>query len=622
MENKFSSLPQNNEFSRDEKFIRTINVFIESNLGNEQLGVNNIAEAMSTSRAQLYRKLHGITGKNVSQYIREFRLNRAMELLEKDVANVSEVAFRVGFSSTSYFSKCFNVFFGYPPGHVKKIRNGVKILPFQTAAENKMAPETGYDLRGKITTGNKEPDRKSKISSVAVLPFNNLTGNEDLTYFIAGMHDALISEISKIKALRVISRQSTLKFSGSILTIPEIAAQLDVDAIVEVSVLQMVDSIRIQVQMIKAIPEESHILSNSYYYPLQEIPIMYSEIIKDVVQKINIHLTTNEKEQFSKKGVINVDSYEAYLKGTFYWNQLTRGDINQAEKYFQQAIRLDDKYAPAYAGLGLIGLLRAIMGYAPFLKSALNSAQTIDKALELDDTLAEVYFTRGLFSLNGFWDYEKADKNFRKAIELNPNYAYARAYHAHNLLILEQQEESLTQSGLALKLDPFNYLYKGLHGMVLLFTRQYDAAQLFLEKILEEKPNNRLSQTTLRTVYHQLGLYDKAIKIWKDVNNGSPETLEVLEKGYSTGDYQKALYMLGKLFEKKSLDYFVSSWQIGTIYIRAGYKEKAINWIRKAFEEHDPNMPYIKVDPIFDILTDEPEFIRIMDRMNFPSRDH
>ncbi|MBS0000445.1 MAG: hypothetical protein KFF73_15805 [Cyclobacteriaceae bacterium] len=462
------------------------------------------------------------------------------------------------------------------------------------------------------------PSADSGISSLAVLPLTNLTGDQQQEYFVAGMQDALITELSKIGSLRIISRQSTLRFRESTLSMGEIAKQLRVDAVVEGSVYKTGNNVSIQIQLIKPQPVETHLLGTSYDRELSDVINLHREITRDIAGKIHVKLTPGEIPLFQDSEPVNPEAYEAYLKGTFHWNKLTREDLGIAEDYFKLAVELDPDYALGYVGLSRVGLGRGQMGYVPWLDMANNSVKYLDKAMELDSTLAEVHFHSAGFNMWGFWQWEKAEQEFEKAININPNYALALTYYSQFLCWMNRAEEGLEHMAKALDLDPYNTLYKEIYGMNLLFTKRYQEARELLEGILEVNPESRISQTTLRSVYHMEKKYNEAYAMWKRTFSDDPQALHALDLGFQNGGYSGALQSLAEMLIERSKTIFITPWQIGTIYTRAGMKKEAIEWLEKAYHVHDPNMPAIYVDPIFEYLRDEPAFMELVEKMNFP----
>jgi tetratricopeptide (TPR) repeat protein len=456
--------------------------------------------------------------------------------------------------------------------------------------------------------------------SIAVLPFYNLTGNPDQDYLIDGMHETLNFHLGKISALRVISTRSTLRYkNNNQLSLQEIAKDLDVIAIIEGSVLNSGDSIHIQLKLIEAFPKEHQLWSGEYYQDFGQVLTMENQIIQDITMKMKVNLKPEEASELAKKPQIDPEAYKAYMQGVFYWNKLTSESLNTALKYFEIARDIDSKYALAYAGIANVWVGKAQLGLASYVEALPKIEEAIEKALTLDSTSAEIYETKAWLSWDR-WNFEETIVAYRKAIQLNPNFSRARAYFSHYLISLNKPDEAMQHMEIALKLDPFNSLYKAIYGMNLNFTRQYDKAIDIFESTLKTSPNDLLVLSNLRTSYHLKGMFAKALEVWKAYYNAKndKEAVDVLAKGEAEGGYQKALEELVELLIDRSDSTFVTPWQIATIYTRAGQKDKALIWLEKAFAYHDANMPYIGVDPIFDILKDDPRFSNLLKKMKLP----
>ena len=455
--------------------------------------------------------------------------------------------------------------------------------------------------------------------AIAVLPLYNLTGNADQDYLVDGMHDALIGDLGQISALRVISRTSTLRYKkNSQLSLQEIAKELDVKAIVEGSVLSSNDSIHIQLKLIEAFPQERQLWSQEYAQNVGKVLSMENRIIQDIAKKIEVNLNPEEEHTLSKSPEVNPEAYKAYMQGLFYWNKLTSEDLDTALKYFEIAREIDPDFALAYSGIASVWLGKAQQGLVSYAESNTIIENNIAKALAMDSTSADIYNIKAGILCWGDYNYEASEKAYRRSIKLNPNLSIARAYFSQVLVIRHKPEEAMKQIEIALKLDPFNSLYKALYGMNLNNTRQFDKAIEILEPTLISSPHDPVALSTLRTSYHMKGKYAKAIEIWKasyDVKNDI-EAIEVLSKGYKDGGYQKSLENLALLLIERSDSMYVTPWQIATLYTRAGKKDNALKWLEKAYEQHDGNMTYIGVDPIFDILKGDPRFSNLLKKMN------
>lgn len=460
--------------------------------------------------------------------------------------------------------------------------------------------------------------RAEAMDSIAVLPVENLSGDPDQEYFSDGITDALINELAKISALRVISRQSVMHYKGSEKSLPVIARELNVDAVVEASALKIGGRVQIRTRLIQAATEQN-LWAQSYEREISDILIMQSEMARAIAREVKIKLTPQEETRFASSGSINPEAYEAYLKGQFHWYKLTSKDLETSLRYFQLALEKDPDSALAYAGIANVWSGQMAMGFVPAIEAAPKAKAAAAKALELDDTLAEVHYALALVAWIE-WDWEGVWAGFRRAIELNPNYASARAYYSNFLHIMKRPEEAMVQIEIALKLDPFNPLFQAIYAMDLMYAHRYDDAIELLRNTLRTAPNDPVSLSTLRSAYHQKHMYKEALEIWKAsyAAKGDHEAEAALALGNAEDGYSGALSRAAETLIARSRTTYVTSWQIGTLYTRAGKNDKAFEWLEKAYEEHDSNMPYLSVDPIFDSLRDEPRYWDLLRRMNLP----
>jgi TolB-like protein/cytochrome c-type biogenesis protein CcmH/NrfG len=458
-----------------------------------------------------------------------------------------------------------------------------------------------------------------KVQSIAILPFQNFTGSSDEAYFVDMMHDAVISEISKIGNLIVKSRTSTMQFRDSKLSVPEIAKILNVDAIVESSVFKTGDSVYLQVQLISTRPVEDHIWAQDYKRDTRHILSLYGDLAKTVAREVDIQLTPQEDKYLTHKEEVDPEAYKAYLNGQFHWNKLSKEGMDSAEYYYNISREIDPKYALAYAGLASVALVRAQFGIIPYYEAAIDNIKFLEKALALDSTHFQIHFLLAGFNAWGTWDFQTAEAEFIKSITLNPNSAMSRIYYAQLLCILQRYTEARVQAEYAMQLDPYNDVIKAIYAMCMNFMRSYDEAFSVLNEMREKDPYNGIMLSTLRTTCHLTGEYQKAIEVWKDSYIKDSTAYMVLDEGYKKGGYQFALEQLGELMVKRSETEFITPWRISTIYTRAGNKPEAISWMEKAFLAHDQNMPFIATDPIFDLLKGDPKFETIVKRMNFPA---
>jgi len=474
---------------------------------------------------------------------------------------------------------------------------------------------TGIALR--LFTG-----RAEAIDSIAVLPFENLTGDPGQEFFVDAATDELIGQLAQIGALRVISRRSVMQYKGMKKPLPEIVQELNVDVVVEGTVLRVGDSVRIRVQLIEALPEERNLWAQTYDRDMTDVLVMYQEMARAIADKTRVKLTPQEETILASTRQVNPEAYEAYTKGMFHFYKLTPQDLEIAFGYFEFALEKDPNYALAYVGISLVWGGRQHQGLVSVSEAGPKAEAARLKALELDDTLEEVHYLLAVQRTWIEWDWEGAEKEFQQAIELNPNYPDPRAYYSWLLFYMERPEEAMAQIERALELDPFNVAFRSLYAWDLMYAHRYDDAVEHLRETLRTAPTDSMTLSALKSAYHLKGMYEEALEIWKTsfTVKGDREAEEALARGYAEAGYSGALSRVAETLIARSSTAFVTPWQIGTLYTRAGKNDEALEWLEKAYEAHDSNMPSISVDPIFDGLRDDPRFQDLLRRMNFPDK--
>ncbi len=456
------------------------------------------------------------------------------------------------------------------------------------------------------------------MDSIAVLPIENLTGDPGKEYWVDGATDELIGQLSKIGSLRVISRTSVMIYKAQKKPVPEIARELKVKAIVAGTVHRIGETVRIRVELIEALPEERNLWTETYDRAMADVLVMYSEMARAIAGKMQVKLAPQEETRLAGARQVNPEAYEAYLQGQFYYYKLTRPDLDSALQYFESALAKDPNYAQAYVGIAAVWGGRQQQGYIPRSEAAPKAKAAAAKALELDGTLAEVHTTLAGIKTWTDWDWESGEAEYRRAIELNPNLPEPRAGLSHLLNILKRPEEAMTQIERTLELDPLNALFRGFYAMDLMYAHRYDDAIAVIRETLKSSPNHSLALSTLRSAYHMKRMYPEALEAWKAsyAARGDQAAQDALARGFKEGGYPMALQRVAETLAARSQTAYVPAWQIGTLYTRAGKKDEALEWLEKAYEAHDPNMPYIAVDPIFDILRDDPRFKDLLSRMH------
>ena len=457
------------------------------------------------------------------------------------------------------------------------------------------------------------------FDSIAVLPLENLSGDPQQEYFSDGMHEALITNLGQLGGLRrVIARSSVMRFKGDTKTpLHKIAQELKVAALMTGAVLRSGNRVRITAQLINA-ATEAQMWAQSYERDLSDVLTLQNEIVSAITREVKVKLTPQDVTRLTSARQINAEAYEAYLKGQFHFYKLTRSDLDSALQYFESALGKDPNCALAYAGIAMVWLGRQQQGLAPASETKPRAVAAAAKALELDSTLAEVHYTLAGIKSWTDWDWKGGETEFLRAIELNPNYPDPRAYYSHLLNMLGRPKEAMAQIERALELDPLNALFQAIYGMDLMYARRYDDAIALLRNTLKTSPNDLVALSTLRSAFHMKHMYDEALDVWKAsyAARGDQEAQDALARGFKDDGYRGALQRVAEMLVARSRKTYVSPWQIGTLYTRAGKNDEALDWLEKAYQAHDQNMPYLSVDPIFDTMRDDTRFQALLRRMN------
>ncbi len=456
--------------------------------------------------------------------------------------------------------------------------------------------------------------------SLALLPLENIGGEKEQEWFTDGMTDALITNLARIKGLRVTQRASAMKYRGSDKSASEIAAELGVSFVLEGSVLRSAENVKITIRLIDALTNK-YLWAEEYSRAFTGLMALQGEVARSIARQVQVALTQEEQKLLTLEKPVDPKAYEAYLKGNFFFYKLTREALGLALQYYELAASIDSTYAPAFAGIALVWGGRAQMGYIPMGAAAKEGGLAEARALALDSSLADVHYMVGVRRAWVEWNWDGAVQSLRKCLDLKPNLAEAHAYLSQVLFIMKRPtDEPMGHIQEALKLDPFNPLIQSLYAMDLMYARRYDEVIGLLRKTLETSPSEPIALSTLRSAYHQKKMYDEALEAWRlsYEAKGDREAIRALDRGRAEGGYSRALQTLAEMLIERSKTSYVTPWQVATLYTRAGMKDEALDWFEKAYDAHDPNMPYLSVDPIFDDLRDLPRFQNILRRMGLP----
>lgn len=463
---------------------------------------------------------------------------------------------------------------------------------------------------------------ETHAASLAVLPFENLSGNLGEEYFVDGMTDELITSLAKVSSLRVISRTSVMRYKGTREPLRQIAREPGVDAIVEGSVVRSGNQLRVTAQLIDA-RTDRHIWADSYAQELGNVVSLQNQIAAAITGQIRAKLTPEERQQLARASPVNPEAHEAYLKGRYFWNRRTEKDLAKAIQYFEDAIQKDPNYAPAYAGMAdahmILGsfVLNARRPDEVFPKAEIEAR----KALELDETLAEAHGVLGSIRTLYDWDRQATEREYKRALELNPSYAVGHQWYGLYLSQIGLHDEAIAETRRALQLDPLSVGISSALGLRLYFARRYDQAIKQFADALELDSDHALAYLWLGRTYEQKGNHRQAIiEIQKAaaLAQGSPLFVAELGCAYGlAGRRNEALKVLDEL-HKLSKDHYVSAYDQVIVYLGLGEKEQAFAWLQRAVQERSPMLVNLKVDPALDPLRSDARFRTIMQRLGLP----
>jgi TolB-like protein/DNA-binding winged helix-turn-helix (wHTH) protein/Tfp pilus assembly protein PilF len=462
--------------------------------------------------------------------------------------------------------------------------------------------------RGRAPTG---------IRSLAVLPLDNLSAEASQNYFADGMTDELITDLAQISALRVISRTSVMVYKGVHKPLPQIARELNVDAVVEGTVLRSGDQVRITAQLIDAATDK-HLWSQSYQGELRDTLALQNRVAAAIADQIRISLTPREQAALKNVKAVNPEAYESYLKGRYFWNKRTADGLKAALAYFNQAIEEDPKYAQAYSGLADTYALLGDWQYAVMTpKEALPKAKAAAiKSLELDSGQGEAHNSLA-FVLDGFdWNLEAGGKEFQRAVELSPSYATAHHWYAWHLSLLGRYDEAIVEMRKAEDLDPLSLIINADLAELLVLAHSYDEAIRQSRKTIEMDANFALAHNQLAQAYLGKHMYNEAIaELQKAVqlSGSSPTCVANLARAFAaSGKRSEALKLLSELKTRSGPGHSNTS-EIAMVYASLGDKDQAMNWLEKGYE--DRFNPGVLLRPGFDPLRSDSRFQNLVHRI-------
>jgi eukaryotic-like serine/threonine-protein kinase len=494
------------------------------------------------------------------------------------------------------------------------------------------AREVGADLR-RLSTGvqislpaprpsKRRPARRGskRIRSLVVLPLTDLTHDPGQEYFADGMTEALIFDLAKLRALKVISRTSAMRYKATDKSLPEIAEELDVDAVVEGSVLRSGGKVRIMARLIDG-RLDTQLWAESYEHDMRDVLLLQSEVAQAIARQIKVAVTPEEAKRLAAARPVNPEAYEACLKGRFHWGKLSADHLDTALEYYRLALAKDPEYALAYAGIAAVWVQRTDAGFAPPGEVVPQARAAALKAIELDDTLAEAHISLGNVRFQSEFDWRGAEKEFRRAIQLNPNSAEAHFFYSDFLISMRRLEEARVELERTLELDPLNFGFQCFAGWHLLYRHRPDEAIEVLNKALRIEPNYSSARLALWGAYYQKRMYDEALaearRFFAVLGDG--EVAEALERGFRKGGYPEAMIQTAETMVARTQRAHVPAFRIARLYAQAGEKDRALDWLEKAWQERENPLVHLAVGWDWDTLQEEPRFQDLLRRLGLPS---
>ena len=456
------------------------------------------------------------------------------------------------------------------------------------------------------------------ITSIVVLPLQNLSGDPAQEYFADGMTDALIGDLAQLGALRVISRTSAMHYKGTDKPLPEIARELKVDAVVEGTIQRSGERVHVRAQLIHA-ASDSHLWAAEYDRDLRDAMDLQSEVARSIASEVRIKITPAEERRLVSKRVIKRDAIDNYLQGRYFLSSRTEPNLRKAIEFFESAIQTDPTYAQAYAGLAdCYNQLGTVMiGVMPPSEARRTADTAARKALEIDNDVAEAHATLGYVDYFS-WNWSTAEEEFKRSIELNPSYSSAHSQYAYYLVALGRFDEALAEINRAQELDPLSLSISSSRGFILENMRRYDEAIDQLRRVVAIDPNYYQANWTLALTYIAIGQIDQALVAAEKtvaVSGRAPAALGVLGLAYGFGGKNReANKVLNELLQLEKRRY-ISPMAFVYVYIGLGEKDHAFAWLEKAIQERSNHLAFFKVSPTVDRLRSDPRFAELLKRI-------
>jgi len=644
----------------DSSFINMLTDIVLENISNEDFGVRQLAEKAGLTRTSLYRKVKSITGQSVSQVIRAIRLQKAHELLLQDFSTAAEIAYKVGFSSPSYFSKCFHEYFGYPPGEARKRQSTITVHrsnPEASFIQFSIQPRLPgsalavrwqhLKLKGKLAFLAGIPAlilflgllfsiflRNENQNAIVVLPFKNLSADEETEYFADAIVDGILNQLSIIEDISVRSRTTSDYIRDNNMPVKKISQTVNARYILEGSVQKTGDRVRITVQFIDA-KKDAHIWAENFDRQYANILGIQSEVALMVASKLDASLSESEFSRIKAYSAKNSEAWDNYLRGRFLVNKayaeqrtdISKEGLEKSLKYFTRAIELDNSFALAYAGMANAYLNLAAWNWLPNRREGiLKAREYASKTLELDPNSAEANTVLGgIYVWGGIHnDFEKGRVAFQKALKINPEFPPALQWYAQLLMIVGPIEEARKHMDRVIELEPYFWLMHSLDAWIYYFEEKYAEAIDACDIASELKPNFIPTEWLYFLNYMKLGKGEEAKEHLRNIVQADPRARQYVEEISTFSNIAGIegiltwLIRLNKDHPGVILGLNGQPFYNGWWHALLGEAEESIFYLQKALEKQDHSYTYfmlIAVNPDFDFLRSYPEFRDVIDKL-------
>lgn len=606
----------------DKAFINRVRTILLDHLEDDGFGVAELSQKIGLSKSQVLRKIKRDTGKTVSEFIKETRLKEALTMLKDENFTASEIAYRVGFGSPSYFSKCFHDHYGMTPGEFKLREDDDRTIQESVLSDAKRIHGkaafiafmifvffTALFLHFNFFTRQDTASVKKEYA-IAVLPFLNLTQNEDSDYLSDGITEAITLTISRNKMIRVISRGSAMRYKNTGKSYGEIARDLGVNLLLEGSVFIVNDSMSVVAQLIEPFPKEKHLWAGNYNMRFENVLSLVNGISSEISREIN--RVVLPQEQQAENYPVDPAAYDLYLRGRHLYNLQTPKSVQSAIVYLKRSIEIDSNFAPSYATLSenYILLNKFIQNDEEKIHNVKLGRLAIEKAMEKGPFLAEAYITKGNILGKFDWDWEGMRQMTEKGLELDPNNSYAHTQMSKYFLYKNNMPRSIDEALIAEKLDPLNPRAGRIVAEQYFYDRQFERSLEQFKKVLELYPEDTFTYNGMGLVQWVLGEKEASrltfLKFQQLMNNHG------MAEKFESSSFDEAIEFWLARAKKKEPLYCANPSQVAMVSAFMGQKDQALIYLEAAYAQHDGDLPSMLLRPMFEPLYEEPRFLDLV----------